>query len=337
MNGSSEQVDAVTDLVSPRSPLEMGEVIEYSDSDYEEEEEASSDVDCEETDEETEEEMYQDNDDAYYDTDEEDMVENGEYEEAELRMRRVAKAERSLKEFFEVKLEQRSRVLKTCQETVELLENERRILKEENESLRAEHKISSGMCQLQEENEHLKRRLKVALEQNCRLLSEQSRREEPKVEECVTCMGIRFTHLGNQVVKQETFDVDSLLKQNEEFMRMKAQLELKVKDLSCLMDEKKVLEDGNAEHERTIDELREAIKKFAPMVEDEVRKNADQQQMNDQLVKRTHQLEEQLRRASECAGSLVFAGEQNLMERARGMPGLFKRPPVLITLSTTRE
>ena len=305
---------------------------EYSDIEDEDEGGESADQECE------------DYDDSYYDIAEQEMIERKEYKEAEMYLRRTANRQQSLieglRKQFDVFSQQRD-VLRHM--AVSLHEQCQKLL-DENKKLRAEHGVTVEMSRLLEENYELKRRSKETMELYAEAIEPQQEKrdvQEPETE-YVTRLGIQFTHVGRKVVKQESFDIDPIMEENEEYAAQNSKLMLKIKELTernMAMGKSQIhLEDENSELSYAVQELQQMVTKYEPRLSAEKQENIAQRQVNSQLAQRNRQLEEQLRTMSACAGSSALGtGEQSLMDRARGTPGMFGLPSVHVTLSVTQS
>ena len=312
---------------------------------FDERDEAVTDSGADESDfSEMEDEGYESEDDdySYFDTLEQELFEGEEYKCAEMYLRCIANKQSSLITELNIQIESLKGKNERLCDVVKKLEHGLDELQKVNDSLKTLNG-EKEVLRLMDENAQLKKRLEETLcyyMQAIGVKETQETREEQEdqAEEYVTYLGIQLTHQGNRIVKHEPFEIDAIMKQNEEHLAREREHE---HDLQQVMEKAKTSEkrikDENKELKSTVGILQEALTKYSPRICAAEQKAIAHQEVNRQLEQRNKQLEEQLRRVSACVGSAFGTGEQTLMERARGVPGLLNYSPVHITLSVTQK
>ena len=307
------------------------------DSEIRDEEEEHSEIEDEDTDYESEDdETWDGNDDSFYDNTEQELVEGQEYEAAELYMRR------KVNEYWRTVTALREHLTKT-QKTVHRLKRRERVLKGMFIDLRDEkRKLEEGQdltLRVMEKNQELKRQLQAATEMFMSLQTEvqsllQSEDELNKTEK-IQYLGLKVTLLGGEVARQDVFDIEPLLNEAKSKERTANELMEKMEqsrmEVIRLSKNEELLLRANRALSSANQDLEETVKEFGPCLSAERQEANTQRQMNSRLEQRNRHLEEQLRRTLACAGPAFGAGEQTLMERARGVPGVFEGIPLTVT------
>ena len=338
-NSQSDGSEETTD--GDEYDTDGGESSDFCDEDSEEVGEDTEDSDgTTSSDREYEDDdMMFNNDYSYYDNKEKRWVEKGDLEAAELYMRCTANAHRFVTMDLQEKLEEAGRFID------ELLEHEKALkercvsLQEKNKMLEAGHKSAERVPGLIEENEDLKRRLKATTQLYMDLQTEvrdlvQTQKELEEVER-IELLGFKVTLRGNRVVRQDTFDIEPLLNEARNKERtaneLMERMEQSRMEIIRLSKNEESLQHANNTLESAKRSLEETVAQFRPCISAAESELATQRQMNSRLEQRNRQLEEQLRHANACAGPAFGTGEQSLMERVRGMPGVFERIPLTVT------
>ena len=315
---------------------------EEEDENEDEEMIDSEDEDC---DEDTDSSEIFNNDYSYYDDREMRWVEKGELEAAELYMRRTANAHRFITADLQEKLEEAAALIGKLMDREKVLKEMYLELRREKEALQKGQEQAELVPRLREENRALSQRLQEATRLNMELQAEVQNvfrtQEKLAKAETVALVGVKLTLCGNRVVRQDTFDIDQLLSEvrrkevhaNELLQKM----EQSSAEIRRLSENGRSLQHANSELESTKKSLEQLVTQLRPSLSAAETELASQRHANSVLEQRNRQLEEQLRRVSACAGPLALGtGEQSLMDRARGTPGMFSRQPVRITLSVTQ-